>query len=249
MIVFCTKNPKNLLMNLDKIYKPFIVQITLTPYGKDIEPNVPPKKDTIEIIKKLSKLIGNDKIFLRYDPIIVNEKYDIDFHIKSFKNIVEDLEGYTNTVIVSFVDMYKNVRKNYDVLNIHTLKNDDYEKIGINFSTIASNAGMTIQTCAEEETLFEYGFLKEDCVSKELVYKICGKEINKKWKARTGKNCNCVQMYDIGEYNTCKHGCKYCYANYNEDEIKYNVLKHDSGSPILLGKINLGDVIKKVEPK
>lgn len=249
MFVFCTKNPENLLKNIDRIYKPFIVHITITPYGRDFEPNVPNKTLIIENVKRLSRIIGKDRIFIRYDPIILNDKYDVDFHVEAFRNIVEMLSGYTNTIIVSFVDEYKNVTKNKETLNNREPNEDDLATIGENFAFIASENGMTVQTCGEVNTLFEYGFIREDCVTSELVESFTGKVIKEKWGARKEKNCNCIHMYDIGAYNSCKHYCKYCYANYSERDIEKNCKNHDEFSPLLLGQLKDTDIVKNIKNK
>ncbi len=246
MVVFCTKNPKNLLNNIDKIDKPFIVQVTLTPYLEDIEVNTPQKSDVIDAIKCLAEIIGANRVMVRYDPIIKNSKYTIDYHIDFFKRLTEELDGYTKTIIVSFVDLYKNVLNNISSLKLEEFTEDDYERIGVNFSKCAGLHGMSVQTCSEERTLFEYGFIKEDCVSEGLVEAVSGKVIKKKWNAR-GKKCGCVMMHDVGDYNSCKHLCKYCYANYDEKKVFENTLKHDKNSPILIGKINGDEEIIKMK--
>lgn len=102
---------------------------------------------------------------------------------------------------------------------------------------------MTVQTCFEDRNLVEYGFKKGECISHELAYKLTGK-IYKNWIARKEKKCNCVQMVDIGVYNSCKHFCRYCYANYDEREVNYNFLNHDLSSSLLIGKLNEDDIIK-----
>ena len=106
---------------------------------------------------------------------------------------------------------------------------------------------MTVQTCGEINTLFEFGFIQEDCVSPNLVYKLTGKNDFGKWSARGDKNCNCVRMYDVGYYNSCKHFCKYCYANYDERQIVHNYSKHDPNSPLLIGVLSDKDIIKDIK--
>lgn len=73
LIVFCTKNPHPIIDFLSNITEPIIFHITLTPYKKDIEPNVPDKKEVIEDIKKISNIIGKENIYVRYDPIFLND--------------------------------------------------------------------------------------------------------------------------------------------------------------------------------
>ena len=243
-IVFCTKNPNPIIKYLNKIDKPILFHITLTPYHKDIEPNVIDKKNVIDGIKKISNIIGSDYIYVRYDPILVNDRYTIDYHIKAFNKICSVLDGYVKHIIISFVDDYKNVRKNMNILKIKKLNSDDYEKIGVNFSNIAKKHGMTVQTCAEDNNLIEYGFIKRDCVDLNLAFRLTGKTNLKKWKARGRTNCNCVEMVDIGAYNICNHMCKYCYANYDENKIQSNLKEHDSNSTMIIGKLEKNDILK-----
>lgn len=244
LILFCTKNPIPILDKLKYIDKPILFHVTLTPYKKDIEPNVLPKGIIIEAIKKLSKVIGIDNLTIRYDPIFISEKYNLDYHIKAFDKLCSLLNGYVNKIIVSFIDDYKNVRKNEKILNFREFTEKDYEIIGKNFSRIAKENSMTVQTCFENRNLVEYGFIKGECLSHELAYKLTGKKY-KTWKARKGANCNCVEMVDIGVYNSCKHFCKYCYANYDEKQVNNNFDSHFKDSSLLVGRIEKDDLIKE----
>lgn len=243
LIVFCTKNPHSILPYLKEIKEPILFQVTLTPYKKDIEPYVVDKKQIIEDIKKISDILGCENIYVRYDPIFLNDIYTLEYHKKAFKKICELLDGYVRHIIVSFIDDYKNVRKNMNVLRIKNLTNDDYKEIGLSFSEIARNHNMTVQTCSEYNTLEEYGFIVSDCVPRELVKKITGKNYPK-WKGRNNQYCGCASMVDIGSYNTCSHYCKYCYANYDEDKIKDQVKNHRIDSTMLIGYLKDDDEIK-----
>ena len=218
--------------------------VTLTPYKKDIEPNVPPKGLIIEAIKKISSIIGACNIVVRYDPIFISDKYTLEYHKRSFDNLCRLLDGYVNKIIVSFIDIYKNVKRNYNVIRFREFTDNDYKEIGEAFSKSSSKHNITVQTCFEENDLTNYGFVKEDCLSKELAHKLTGKKYSL-WKARKGSGrCNCVAMVDIGEYNSCKHFCKYCYANYDEAKVNNNFNNHDDNSSLLVGNIEKDDIIK-----
>lgn len=243
LIMFCTKNPIPIIDKIKEINKPILFHITLTPYNKDIEPNVIDKTKIIEGIKKPSKIIGIDNIYVRYDPIIINDKYNIDYHIKAFSKLCSLLNGYVKRIIISFLDEYKNVKENRNILKYKTLTDNDYKLIGKNFSKIALNNGMTVQTCFEDRNLVEYGLIKGECLSHELAYKLTGKSY-KSWTARKERKCNCVQMVDIGVYNSCKHFCKYCYANYSEKEVINNYKNHNPNSSLLIGELESDDIIK-----
>ena len=243
LIMFCTKNPIPIIDKIKEINKPILFHITLTPYNKDIEPNVIDKTKIIESIKELTKIIGIDNIYVRYDPIIISDKYNIDYHIKAFSKLCSLLNGYAKRIIISFLDEYKNVKENRNILKYKTLTDNDYKLIGKNFSKIALNNGMTVQTCFEDRNLVEYGLIKGECLSHELAYKLTGKSY-KSWTARKERKCNCVQMVDIGVYNSCKHFCKYCYANYNEKEVINNYKNHNPNSSLLIGELENDDIIK-----
>ncbi len=243
LIMFCTKNPIPIIDKIKEINKPILFHITLTPYNKDIEPNVIDKTKIIEGIKKLSKIIGIDNIYVRYDPIIISDKYNIDYHIKAFSKLCSLLNGYVKRIIISFLDEYKNVKENRNILKYKTLTDNDYKLIGKNFSKIALNNGMTVQTCFEDRNLVKYGLIKGECLSHELAYKLTGKSY-KSWTARKERKCNCVQMVDIGVYNSCKHFCKYCYANYSEKEVINNYKNHNPNSSLLIGELESDDIIK-----
>lgn len=242
-ILFCTKNPIPLVDKINLIKIPKVLHVTLTPYNKDIEPNVPDKSLIIEAIRKISKIIGKENIYIRYDPIFLSDIYDIDYHKKAFSRLVKLLSGHTEHIIVSFIDDYKNVRKNMDVLRYRDFTREDFQKIGKYFSEEAKKYGMSVQTCFEDNTLVEYGFIKNECMSKELAKRLTGKDY-KKWKARSQNKCECVQMVDIGVYNSCKHFCKYCYANFDEKSVLKNMEKHNQTSSLLIGELESDDVIK-----
>ena len=243
LLVFCTKNPLPILNDLDKIRIPFLFQVTITPYHKEIEPNVIDKKKIIEAVKVISNQIGSDKVFVRYDPIFLSEKYSLDYHIKAFDRLCSLLNGVVQKIIISFIDDYRNVKKNEKTLKLRPFTERDYQEIGKNFSKSAKNNGIVVQTCFEERNLVEYGFVQGECLSHELAYRLTGKKYPD-WKARKEGKCQCIRMIDIGVYNSCSHFCKYCYANYDEGKVKNHIQKHIPSSSLLVGKLEDDDVIK-----
>lgn len=243
LILFCTKNPIPIINKIHEIDKPIIFHVTITPYLKDIEPHVPNKKEIIKAVKILSKIIGKENIIIRYDPIFISERYNVNYHKKMFDRLCSELEGYVEKMLISFLDEYKNVKNNKNILNYKTFTDDDYKEIGLSFSSSAKKHKMTVQTCFEKRNLEEFGFIKEDCLSQEFAYKLTGKKY-KKWTARKEKLCNCVEMVDIGVYNSCMHYCKYCYANFDENKVRNNYKNHHDDSTLLVGYLKDTDTIK-----
>lgn len=243
LIMFCSKNPLPMINKLDILKVPVLFHVTITPYGKDVEPNIPDKRLIIEGVKKLSLVLGIDNVVVRYDPIFLSDKYNVDYHIKAFDKLCKNLNGYVNKIIVSFMDEYKNVRSNKNILKYRAFTREDYKKIGEAFSKSAHDNGMSVQTCFEDEDLTQYGFVKGECLSHEFAYILTGKKF-KSSNVRKEKKCECVQMVDIGDYNSCMHMCKYCYANYDEKVVSSNFERHDDNSSLLIGTIQNDDVIK-----
>lgn len=243
LILFCTKNPIPMLDKIKLIDKPILFHVTITPYNRDIEPNVISKSEIIEAVKKLSSIVGIDNLYIRYDPIFLSDKYNVNYHLRAFDKLCSLLNGYVNKIIVSFIDNYKNVKKNERILGFKDFNESDYKLIGEGFSKSAKANNMTVQTCFEDRNLNEYGFIKGECLSHELAYKLTGKKY-KNWTARKERKCECVQMVDIGAYNSCKHFCKYCYANFDEESVDFNVLNHDDNSSLLVGNLTNDNQIK-----
>lgn len=232
MIVFCTKNPLPLLDTIHLFSVPIQLQVTITGYFKDMEPQVPDKGEIIACVQKLSSYLGKENVCVRYDPILLNSKYDVDYHIRAFNKLCTILKGYVSKMIVSFVDDYKNVRNNH--LDYHEPSNEEYLKLKETFE----KNDMKIVSCMENE--YHIGDEKDCCISIKYAFERTGKFF-KEWKAR---DCHCVNMVDVGAYNSCLHGCKYCYANFDSKQIVSNYKMHDVNSSLLIGHLNLDDQVK-----
>lgn len=212
-IVFWTKNPSPML---DKLYLLkeyfYYFQFTITPYEKDIEPNIISKNEIIQTFKKLSDIILAQKIIWRYDPILLNKKYTISYHIDKFYELAYSLKGYTHKVIFSFIDFYKKIKQNIDLLGIDEITDEQKNIIAQNFSQAAKENNLSIETCAENIDLAKYGISHAKCIDDTLIAKISGRNFIGKKDKNQRLQCGCVQSVDIGKYNSCKMGCVYCYA-------------------------------------
>lgn len=248
-IVFWTKNPKPMLSRLDELDKAGIVyyfQYTVTPYGRDLEPHLPSDKGVlIDTFRALSEAIGSDRIVWRYDPILFSEKYSLDFHQRAFTRCSELLDGYTSKCVISFLDMdYGNTRQ-INQLGIRDGSTDEKNAVARIISAIAKDHGIVVETCAEEIDLAGCGVDHGHCVDADLIEKISGRPFARKGKQKDKAQrllCGCVASTDIGAYNTCMHGCVYCYANYSKGAIESNVKRHDATSPLLLGTCDAASI-------
>lgn len=244
VIGFCTKNPKPMFPYLDEL-KDFgqFWYVSITGFDKDLEPNVPPIDQVIEDFKYLSNKVGKNAIGWRYTPIIINDKYTKEYHIKMFKHIASSLAAYTSLVAFGFVDLYPKLEKNHPEIK----DCDDETKIEIAnvFKEIADKYHMDLRLCSKEKWLADYGIDIDGCMRVKDYENSIDAKLDIKQKMQARKNfCTCYLSNDIGTYNTCMHLCKYCYANGNENTIRKNFKEHDDNSPLLIGHIKPEDKIR-----
>ena len=242
-IIFCSKNYEPILPYIKGITEKFntYFHYTITAYDKDIEPNVPDIEKSIETLIKLSELVGQQRIAWRYDPILLTEKYTKILHYKTFNHIAEKISPYIDRCIFSFVEMYKKLETNMPEIILLTPK--DKTEIARNIGAIAKKHNMIIQTCATDENYEQYGILTSGCLTADILGRANNVKFKKLKHSGNRKNCNCMESRNIGDYDTCPNGCKYCYANQNPQIAKLNYEKHNPNSPLILGDLQETDEI------
>ena len=247
-IGFCTKNPAPMFpyMDLLKDYGQYWF-VTITPYGRDIEPNVKDKHELLEDFKKLSETVGVNSIGWRYDPIFITDKYSMEYHLRAFEKIAAALDGFTKTAVISFIDLYSKVKRNFPEVREVTKK--QRLALGKEMIKIAAAHGMTLKPCAEGDELAPFGADCGGCMRIGDYEKAIGKKLNAPKKKGARAECACYLSCDIGAYNTCRHLCKYCYANAEPSVVLAQSRRHDPNSPFLIGHYEKDDVINDVQQK
>lgn len=241
-ICFCTKNPAPMLERLPEIHDfQQIWYVTITPYGKDVEPHVPDKESVIASVKKLSDMVGRRRVHWRYDPILINETYSIDYHIRCFKKMSEALCGYVSSVVISFVDLYAKTRKNFP--GIRAVTGKEQEILTEELAAISKKCGITIRTCCENSELAKFGVDVSGCMTQQVMEQSLGYTLKVPKRKSARQECNCLLGNDIGMYNTCGHGCLYCYANFDQKTVTENIRRHNPYSPLLIGNLEEGERI------
>ena len=238
-IIFWSKNPAPMLERLDELREyPFYFQFTLTGYGRDIEPGLPDKrKEVIGTFQKLSEKVGAKRVVWRYDPILVNDRYTMEYHWKAFEEIAGCLKGYTEKVVISFVDFYAKTLRNTKDLYIKSLSREEMREIAEGMAQIAKSCGLVIETCAEQINLQDVGIRHGSCIDKKQIEKIAGCSLSVEKDKNQREACGCCESIDVGAYNTCRNGCRYCYANYHEEQVRKCIACYDVDSPLLCGRI------------
>jgi DNA repair photolyase len=225
-IVFWTRYPEPILPYLKKLdysgYK-YYFMVTINNYPKEFESFSPKIEKVIESVKKLSKIVGKNRVLWRYDPIILTSATNENWHLKNFESLLNEINKHVRKIIVSLVDKY---RKNTKFLNYINKKYgllSPSEKFGFELSKIAKSYKTKIQSCAEEKKLFP--IKNGACIDPKIlnIKKEFKKDINQRHQ------CLCVKSRDIGKYDTCIFKCNYCYASNYKKALKYYINYRLSG--------------------
>lgn len=248
-IVFWTKNPIPMFGKLEGLgaYQ-YYFQFTLTGYGADMEPNVPHKKDVmLPAFRELSERLGKGKVIWRYDPILFTGRYSPEYHVAAFSQIARSLRGCTEKCVISFVDTYAGNRKAMASLRPYRLDGARLLDFVGTLSRVASENGISMGCCAEDMDFTQCGVQPNSCIDKELVGAIIGRSLHAGKDKSQRSGCGCMESIDIGAYNTCKNGCRYCYANSSRWNLRGVYGKHRKESPLLCGELMEGDRVSRRE--
>ncbi len=264
-IVFWTKDPDPMmdrLEQLDRMGYSYYFQFTLTPYGlpitgyeissgsmqgreqglkqygKEIEPYLRDKRDILATFRRLSDRLGKNRVLWRYDPIILNDIYTMDYHQNQFAYLCQELAGYTDICTISFVDRYSKLSKKVKEQVVREITAKEMHSLAAELVRIAKPYHIQLRACCETIDLSDDGIEPAVCIDKEVMERICGHSIAAKKDKSQRTQCGCFQSVDIGAYNTCRNGCVYCYANHSEASIIKNYEKHDPRSPMLIGNLD-----------
>lgn len=207
---------------------PSISVYTITPYGTDIEPNVPSVDESIKTLKELSKIVGKENVLWRFDPLLKINKISCEWLVDSFEKMAKELSKYVSRCIFSFITPYSHTLANMPEIIPFTEEEKDCITMRMGVIAISEN-NLHLQICRLGK---EYpGVYVEGCMSP----KIFGLNI-KPTKASITSGCTCsVQTYGIGEYDTCKMGCKYCYATIDHNLAKR--IPENPNSELISGEI------------
>lgn len=235
-LVFWSKNPGPMLPYLSQLSSlgySFYFQHTLTPYGKDIEPGLPPKRQILSFIQAFGKQLGPQRTVWRYDPVLLNQTWTIERHIQAFSQLCRALEGCVCQCVFSFLDPYPFLSKRIGGLLRPTP--EQQQKIVQAFAQSAAAHGIRLTVCAEEGDFSSYGIERSACIDPKRISLLTGKPFHASKDRNQRPLCGCAPSIDLGAYDCCAHGCLYCYATHQQGQAERNLLLHDPSSPLLLG--------------
>ncbi|MEW6266762.1 MAG: DUF1848 domain-containing protein [Thermodesulfobacteriota bacterium] len=250
VFVFWTRNPRPMLPGLAELdergYRYYFL-FTVTPYAQDLEPHLPPLEERLAAFVQLSDRLGPERVIWRYDPIIISNVTDHDFHRRSFERLSGALRASTRRVIISLVHYYaKTIR------NLRPLEGQGFQfdleaadrpatlALLRDLADMARARGLEIYTCAEKKDYTELGLKPGRCLDGDLIEKLWGLGRVRPKDPGQRETCGCAASKDIGATDTCLHGCRYCYATVSFEAARRRQAGHDPASPILIGQPEVG---------
>lgn len=247
-IVFWTKNAKPMLnrLHLLKAY-PFYFQFTVTPYGPDLETNLPDKLSVVaDTFCKLADKIGPQRVVWRYCPILLNKNHSHGWHLNAFERLAQRLAGHTEKCIIGFLDFYPKLKHSLKLHGINTISAAQKYALAKNLAQIAFSykLKMDLDLCDADMDLSGLGIEPACCIDARLIERIGGYAVKAPKDRNQPLKCNCAASIDIGAYSTCNNGCKYCYANSGTMVAPARFMFYDVNSPMLCDQLAAGDVVK-----
>ena len=249
LLLLMSKDPRPIIPFIGELKERKInigFQVTITPYGRDIEPGVPDKADVAEAFREISGMIGKERMVWRYDPVILNDRYDVNYHRRKFGTLCRELAGYTDRCVFSFVEIHEKLKGLSKEGVLREVSAEEADAFGQAFSPIAVENRMKLSLCCSEYDLSKYGILSRGCIDQEQM-----KALNVPFETvqvPIRDRCKCVKNIDIGEYDTCDHDCIYCYANRNSDNTRKQ-RRYDPNGELLYGAVRETDAVVELSSK
>lgn len=230
--VFWTRNPAPLMPFLDELeqggYR-FYFHFTLNGYPRALEAKNPPVELSIQRFRALADRIGPDRVFWRYDPIVLGRMdglaLDADYHRRRFEELARALHGYTQRCYFSFVNLYRKARRNLSQAGLEPgvagaqapedltgLQAEARRRLAADLASVGAAHGITLYACCDDALVGAGGVKKARCVDPEMIARLRPDLMISLKPRPTRDQCGCVESVDIGAYDTCLFGCAYCYA-------------------------------------
>lgn len=248
-VVLNSKNYKPILPHISSILErfPIYCYYTITAYGKDIEPGIPSIEESISTLIQLSQKVGKERIAWCYDPVFRTEKYSIDMHLKTFETIARQTAPYISRCLFSFMELNKKMEK--AMPELIPLTEHEKELLAEGFGKTAAHYGIPMQSCGRKGKYDDYGIKESGCLTLDMVGTANDLSFRDLRHRGYKEGCTCIESRDIGAYQTCSSGCKYCIRNNNPEKISTNQKLFDVNSPLLIGTIKETDTLQQGQQK
>ena len=242
-IIFMSKDPRPMVPHLREIAgmgHMTLFHITLTPYGRDIEPGVPFKADVSDACEEIAGRICRDRMVWRYDPVILNRGISLEYHRRKFEMMCREASRWTDRCVFSFVDVYGKLIRLEESGTIRRVLPAEQDAFVRMASEVARDHGITLSHCCGDRDFSGFGVERRACFDTGTMRSLDIPYETQSSPLREG--CTCVKSIDIGEYDTCGHGCVYCYAGHRDADPSRRRLYSDD-TELLWGAVMPRDTV------
>lgn len=249
---FLSKNYYNVLtsqqLSLEALIKLYPCQFsyTITPYGKDIEPNVPDMTQSVAMLQELSRRVGKEKIIWRYDPILFTNSYDLNYHKQAFEYLAYYMAPYINYCAFNFINLYDKVHARFP--EAYPGDRITQETLLLHMGAVGQKYNMRIQSCIGQDYR-RYGIVQNKCMTLRTLEQVLGVPMKDVKHKDDCLMCGRIETRDLGRYDTCLNLCRYCYANGSKARVVQNTYRYDPCSPMLLDELRPGDIVSRANQK
>jgi len=252
------------LAELDPLQPNYLFQFTLNDYEREgLEPGVPALAERVATFGELAARLGPERVVWRFDPLLLSDSVTVTALAGRVRSLAEQLSGSTRQLVISFVDIgrYPSVKRNLATAGAtaREFTGDEIRELASSLKDLPSRYGIAVSTCAEEADLREFGIGHSRCIDDRLLRRVFGQDrdllaflgpdeagqtslfetndVRRHPLKDKGQRplCGCVVSKDIGRYDTCGHGCLYCYANSSVEAVARNRAAMGRGFPCALG--------------
>jgi hypothetical protein len=239
--VFWTRNPgpfQGALAEVRRRGLPFVVQMTVTGYPRPLDAATIDGAAAVALMADLARAYGPAAVVWRYDPIVASDMTPPDWHASTFARLARALRGVVDECVVSFVHVYRKTRRNLDaaarVQGFDWRDPDDDEKRSLlaGLAATAADHGITLALCGQPHLLVD-GVAEARCIDARRLATVAGRPLAAAARAHR-KSCRCDASRDIGDYDSCPHGCVYCYAVEGRGRAKSRFADHDPDGELLI---------------
>ncbi len=238
--VFWTRNIEPFLPALALVRDgdlPFIVHYTVTNYPRQLEASVIPADRSLGLIRRLAGDYGGRAAVWRYDPIVITELTPPGWHLDNFTGLAAGLAGAVDEVVVSFAQIYRKTARNLAAAaksHHFAWRDPSLEEKGrllARLATIARAHGMRLTLCTQPD-LVTGNIEAARCIDPARLSDLAGRVLASRLKGNR-PGCFCAESRDIGDYDSCPHGCAYCYAVNSRRLAKQRFRNHDPAGEFL----------------
>jgi hypothetical protein len=245
ILVLWTRDPAAALPALPRIEAlghRFLLLVTCTGYPEVLEPQAPRAPEVIAACRAIGERFGRERLAWRYDPILFSDLTPPSWHLERFASLCRGFAPCVDRVIISFADFYRSVRRALTALSRRhgirfTDPHDHPEQsraLAARLAAVAREHGLRLQSCAEKLDLDPKLVPPGACIDPGQISRILGRPFTAPKDPHQRRLCRCAASRDLGAYDTCTHGCAYCYANHGIERATANRRRHDPENPALL---------------